>query len=215
MRTRKTFKNLSTSKQDRIIRAAVDEFSEKGYVGASINSMVDQLGIAKGSIFQYFGDKKGLFLFIFDTCTDKVKKRLRAVRDQTQNDDLFTRLEKSLLAGISFLQEYPRIYQLYLHVLFGSKIPFRDEILLSLRKYSYDYILSLLVSAREKQELRPDIDIEKACFILDAIMDRFLQSRVIQHLDGGMGLYRADDETARLWASELVSIMRDGIGYRD
>ena len=54
--TIKTFQNLSQTKQDRITVAAITEFSENGYTGASINSLVDTLGISKGSIFLYFGD---------------------------------------------------------------------------------------------------------------------------------------------------------------
>ncbi len=63
---RKTFQNLSKEKQERITRIAVEEFAYKGFEGASINSMVGRMKIAKGSIFQYFGDKKGLFLFVFN-----------------------------------------------------------------------------------------------------------------------------------------------------
>lgn len=193
--------------------AAIDEFSEKGYAGASINALVDNLGIAKGSIFQYFGDKKGLFFFIFNKSTEIVKNKLRVIRDQTQNDDLFSRLEKSLLVGVAFLKEHPRIYQLYLHVLFGSKIPFRDEILLSLRKYSYEYLHSLLETAVEKGELRKDLDIEKACFVIDAVMDRFLQTHIIKHLDAGIGIHQADDQIVRSWIKDLMEIIRIGIGY--
>ncbi len=212
MTTKKTFQNLSKSKQDRITRAAIAEFSEKGYAGASINVLVEHLGIAKGSIFQYFGDKKGLFFFIFNKCTEMVKTRLRVIRDQTQDDPLFSRLEKSLTAGIAFLQEHPRIYQLYLNVLFGSKIPFRDEILLSLRKYSYEYLHSLLETAMEKGELREDLDMDKACFVIDAVMDRFLQTHMIRHLDAGIGLHQADARITRTWVAELMAIMECGIG---
>ncbi len=210
--TNKTFQNLSKAKQERITRAAIAEFSEKGYAGASINALVDQLGIAKGSIFQYFGDKKGLFFFIFDKSTQLVKNKLRTIRDQTQDDDLFSRLEKSLLVGVSFLKEHPKIYQLYLHVLFGSNIPFRSEILISLRKYSYEYIRSLLTTAWKKGELRDDLNIEKACFIIDAIMDRFLQTHTIQYLDAGLGIHQADDQIVKVWIKELMEILRSGIG---
>ncbi|MFZ5571264.1 MAG: TetR/AcrR family transcriptional regulator [Thermodesulfobacteriota bacterium] len=212
MTTKKTFQNLSPSKQDRITLAAIEEFSEKGYAGASINALVDHLGIAKGSIFQYFGDKKGLFYFIFDTCTEMVKARLRIIRDQTRDDQLFSRLEKSLTAGVAFLSEHPRIYKLYLQVLFGSKIPFRDEILLSLRKYSHEYLHSLLESARDKGELRENLDMDKACFVIDAIMDRFLQAHMIRHLDAGVGLHQADDPLIQVWIAELMEIIRHGIG---
>jgi len=212
---RKTFQNLSQNKQDRITQAAIQEFSEKGYSGASINALVENLGIAKGSIFQYFGDKKSLFMFIFDKSTEMVKGRLRIIRDQTTEDDLFSRLEKTLYAGVFFLKDHPRIYKLYLKVLFDSKIPFRNEILLSLRNYSFEYLRSLLETAQKNGELREDLDLDKACFILDAVMDRFLQTQTILHLDAGLGIYQADKNKIKSWITDIVEIINIGIGAAD
>ena len=114
----KTFQNLPKDKQDRITKAAVLEFSEKGYSGASINTIVDKLGIAKGSIFQYFGDKKGLFLFIFNRTTDLVKNRLRIIRDDTDDVEVFSRLEKTLWAGINFLNDQILLHYYHKHLLY-------------------------------------------------------------------------------------------------
>lgn len=208
----KTFNNLSPTKQDRITRAAVAEFGDKGYAGASINAIVERLGIAKGSIFQYFGDKQGLFLFAFGTAVRMVKAYLRGVRDGSRDAPLFDRLEATLLAGIQFLGEHPAVYRLYLKILFDEEIPFRNEILLSLRQYSLEYLRSLLAAAKERGELRESLDLDTACFVLDAVMDRFLQAQLIPHLDAGLGLHDCDPETARRWVRRLVEIMRAGIG---
>jgi TetR/AcrR family transcriptional regulator len=59
MATSPTFHNLPFNKQERILDGALSEFAEKGYARASLNSLVARLGIAKGSIFQYFHDKAG------------------------------------------------------------------------------------------------------------------------------------------------------------
>ncbi len=207
----KTFQNLSKTKQDRIIRVAVEEFSEKGYTRASINAMVDRLGIAKGSIFQYFGDKKGLFLFAFHTAMETVKNYLRTVRDQTADENLFTRLEATLLAGVLFLQKHPVIYRLYIRTIFEYDIPFRNEILLSLRGYSLKYLRSLLTDARQRGEIRPELDLDRASFVLDAVMDRFLQAQVVPHLDTGLGIYNCTEAEARQWITELTEMLRFGL----
>jgi AcrR family transcriptional regulator len=208
----KTFTNLSKTKQERITRIAVEEFGEKGYAGASINAIVKRLGIAKGSIFQYFGDKKGLFLFAFDTAIGTVKDYLRTTRDQTVDEDLFTRLEATLLAGVFFLENHPAIFRLYTRTLFEESVPFRNEILMSLREYSHKYLRSLLETARERGEIRDNLDLDKAGFMLDAIMDRFLQAQTIRHLDAGLGIYNCGRDEAREWISQLTEILRMGIG---
>lgn len=212
MKPLKTFQNLSQSKQERITRIAVEEFSEKGYAGASINAMVRRLGIAKGSIFQYFGDKRGLFLFAFNTAMEMVKDYLRTVRDQTVSEDLFTALEATLTAGVIFMQKHPVIYRLYIKAMFEDDIPFRSEILRSLREYSFKYFRSLLERARARGELRPDLDLDKAAFVLDALMDRFLLARTVPHLDAGLGIYACSDDDARRWISQIKDMVRLGMG---
>ena len=94
MYANRTFLGLPEEKKRRIMDAAVSEFSEKGYNRASINSIVGSLGIAKGSIFQYFRNKKGFFLFVFEHTLASVKRTLIEVRDESVHEPVFERLKK-------------------------------------------------------------------------------------------------------------------------
>lgn len=191
--------------------AALEEFSEKGYSGASINAIVERLGIAKGSIFQYFGDKKGLFFFVFDQSMGMVKDYLRTVRDETTQASVFDRLEATLMAGVFFLKQHPVIYHLYTRMLVESDIPFRQDVLRSLREYSLEYLRSLLETAQARGELKPGLDLEQVSFMLDAVMDRFLQAQTVPHLDAGLGLYQCTVDQAEQWVRGLIGIMRTGL----
>ena len=54
MSVSRTFQNLPPHKQQRVLDEALSEFARRGYARASLNALVRRLGIAKGSIFQYF-----------------------------------------------------------------------------------------------------------------------------------------------------------------
>jgi TetR/AcrR family transcriptional regulator len=207
----KTFQNLPIEKQEKITEAALYEFAEKGYQGASINAIVQTLGIAKGSIYQYFGDKNGLFLYVFSNSMELVKDYLRIVRDTTEKEILGIRLEKTLIAGIQFINDNPVVYRLYIKILSESSMPFREEILLSLKKYSFDYINSFLETAKKNGELQNDIDIIKSGFIIEAVMDKFLLSRAVKNNDYELGIYNADEKTIKNWVSSLITILCNGI----
>ena len=171
------FHNLPEEKKERILSVASDEFSRKGYAGASINSIVSQLGIAKGSLFQYFGTKDGLFRFVFSRALQRVKNNLRNVRNNASRKDLSSRLQDTLLAGAWFIRKHPLLYRLYLHLLTDDTIPFRNDMLQSLRQNSFEYIRSLLDDARQRGELADHVELNRAAFMLDAVMDRFLQAQ--------------------------------------
>lgn len=59
-----TFMNLPTEKREKILRAAVAEFSRKNYGEASINRIIQAAEIPRGSFYQYFADKQDLFHYV-------------------------------------------------------------------------------------------------------------------------------------------------------
>ena len=55
----------SEGKRTRIIDAAMRHFAEQGYHAARVGDIAAVLGIAKGSVFQHFGSKDGLFFEVY------------------------------------------------------------------------------------------------------------------------------------------------------
>lgn len=66
---RSRFDHLEPERQDEIIRAAADEFGEKGYDSASINRIIAKAGVSKGSLYYYFEDKGDLFSTVMERAT--------------------------------------------------------------------------------------------------------------------------------------------------
>jgi TetR/AcrR family transcriptional regulator len=205
------FHNLPEEKKERILTVASEEFSQKGYAGASINSIVGRLGIAKGSLFQYFGTKDGLFRFVFSRALERVKNNLRNVRDNSRRKDLSSRLNETLLAGAWFIRRHPLLYRLYLQLLTDDTIPFRNDMLLALRQYSLEFIRSLLEEARDRGELADHVDLNRAAFMLDAVMDRFLQAQAVPYMDAGLGLFDGDMTGIQAWIKDLVQMIQKGV----
>ncbi len=212
MRPRETFEKLETDKKQRILDTAVEEFADQGFRQASVNRIVQKLGIAKGSIFQYFGTKEGLFSFIFDHAVSLVRHSLRRVKQDTSETDFFERIRRSLIAGIAFIQEHPRVYQIYLKMIFQEDFPLRGQFLQQVHLFSAEYLQPLVESGIARGDLRPDLDIGTTVFFLDALMDRFLQAYCVSFLDAGSGLYQADQATVETRIEELIQLLRFGMG---
>src|SRR4051794_36703087 len=53
-----------TDKQKKIIKAAIDSFSEKGYAATSTSEIAKKAGVAEGTIFRHYKTKKDLLLGI-------------------------------------------------------------------------------------------------------------------------------------------------------
>ncbi len=206
-----TFRHLPPDKQERVLEAALTEFADQGFQAASLNRMVAQAGIAKGSVYQYFPNKEGMFRFIFENALALVRHTLLQVKEETLEHGLFTRLEQSLLAGVRFLKEHPRIFSLYLKIQFDKNVPFRDEFLAAVRRHASEYFGSLVRRARARGELRPGLPEETMLFLLDAVFDRFLQAAAIPALDPTLGLHQADEAALQRRIRQLVNLLRDGL----
>ena len=209
---RETFKNLESDKQQRILSTAVDEFASHGFRQASINRMVQKLGIAKGSIFQYFGTKEGLFHVVFDHAVELVRRSLRQVKQDTAESDFFERIRQSLLAGVLFIDRHPRVYKIYLKMVFQEDFPLRAEFLQQIHLFSSEYLRPVVESGIANGDLRSDLNIEATVFFLDALMDRFLQAYCVSFLDAGSGLYQASKSAVEQKVEEFIKFLQKGIG---
>lgn len=71
-----TFLNLSEEKKERIIHAALDEFSERTFNDASITNIVKKANISRGSFYQYFGNKENIYQYLVNYLYDKHRSDL-------------------------------------------------------------------------------------------------------------------------------------------
>jgi AcrR family transcriptional regulator len=205
------FLRLREPKREKILEGAVEEFSRYGFRQASLNRLAQSLGISKGSLFQYFGNKEGLFLFIFDHAVALVRKRLAQVKEETAESDFYEKIRRSLAAGVDFIRRHPRVYRIYLKMLFQEDFPLRTELLQRVRFFSAEYLRPMVLKGMAQGEVRSDLDPDFVVFFLDAVMDRFLQAHCVSFLDGGTGLSEgAPEVTARLM-DEFIKVLRNGL----
>ncbi len=207
---RQTFRNLPPERQQRFLAAALAEFAAHGYRKASLNRLVQGLGIAKGSVYRYFANKEALFHYLFE---DFVVQAKWAVRETAAaaGPDFFAQVRAVFTAGLRFLDEHPLYYRLYLQVLFEAGIPGRRRLLERIHLVSGEYLAELCRCGQERGELRPDVPPSVVAFTVTALLDRFLQGCAHAHLDGGLGLASAGTaERARL-ADTVTAVLRHGL----
>ncbi len=214
-KVKKTFLRLDSDKQKRILAAAIDEFAAWGFHRASVNRLVQALGIAKGSIFQYFGSKEGLFSYIFDYAIDTVRSSLKRVRKDTEDLDFYSRIRATLMEGISFIDKYPKLYRIYLKMVFQEDFPARERYLKKIRLFSVDFLKPLIEKGIERGEVREDLDPSVAAFMLDAIFDRFMQAYAVEFFDSGANIYGADQERIERMIDQIIEVLKLGFGKQE
>jgi AcrR family transcriptional regulator len=100
-----TFYNLANEKQDKLMDAAIKEFSKFSIYKSSINRILADAKIPKGSFYQYFHDKAEFYWYTINTV---VKDQLTPYDTLLEdcNGDLFVVEERQLNEIIDLLQDY-------------------------------------------------------------------------------------------------------------
>ena len=202
----------SEAKRSRIIEAATQHFAQHGYHAARVGDIASVLGIAKGSIFQHFGSKDGLFFEVYKRAVRSFAKYLEAPPEIRQAG-FFEVLRYWLVRTEHLLHDDWIPYRISLLGNYGTDLALKREInrfLISEDPYG---TVAFVRFGLERCELRKDIDIEMIVSIVDWMMERFQDALLMAELDPG--LFRRQGEPmekkeARI--QQFLAVLQRAIG---
>ena len=141
-----TFLRLSPAKQKAFIRAALTEFSKHTFAEASVSRLVQHLGIAKGSIYQYFEDKSDVYQYLVEISLDRKYEILDLINNHLP-ETLETWYFRVCLAEIKFAEEFPDMYLLLKRAAFDfpERLDGRDHFYLEQSVRRFDTGLSDII----------------------------------------------------------------------
>lgn len=164
-----TFEKLPEEKKKKIIDACIDEFGSKGYSNASTNNIVRNAGISKGTLFNYFGNKKSLFLYIVDYTTNYYVDYL-ITRMNKNSPDMLQRILDWAELKIAVSLEEPKIYKFFISAFLNVPDELKSDI--SERyKILYDKGIFLTFDGLDMSLFREDIDLKKSIEIIFLVID--------------------------------------------
>jgi TetR/AcrR family transcriptional regulator len=96
--------------RDELLAVAIAEFDAKGYAKASLNHILDEVGMSKGQFYHHFANKEGLYFALIDHLIACKREffRGRAPPDPMPVD-VFELLRVQLLQGMAFARAHPQI----------------------------------------------------------------------------------------------------------
>src|SRR5260370_20507195 len=117
----------SEAKRARIVEVAIRHFAERGYSAARVEDIAAQLGIAKGSVFQHFKSKDGLFFEAYKKAVLSFPKYMQAP-EAVQERGLFEVLRYWLGRTGNMVRDNWSAYRIYLICNYWADPGLRGEI---------------------------------------------------------------------------------------
>ena len=81
-----TFLNLPKEKQNKILESAKLEFSNHLYEDASINRIIKNIDMCRGTFYLYFTNKEDLYFYMIGLLKEKMKKTLKKISKENNKD---------------------------------------------------------------------------------------------------------------------------------
>jgi AcrR family transcriptional regulator len=106
-----------------LIAAATQEFAQKGFDGANVNTISLNAGFAKGTIYNYFPSKMDLMFAILEE-SGSAHFDFIAGQIRTESDPIH-RVERFFKAGFEFVEENPARAQVLVSTLYGTHAEFK------------------------------------------------------------------------------------------
>jgi AcrR family transcriptional regulator len=210
-----TFHNLPIEKRERFLGAALDEFALHDYRSASVSRIVETLGIAKGSVYQYFHGKMELYRYVVEMAADT---KFRSI-DAAMPPDVpgfFERFELTVFHGAAFDFSQPRFASILYNATYEPS-PETIDVSAQLKRASYRYLGEVVRAGIAEGDLRDDVDVGFAVFALyhltvslrDYLSERFdFSFRAAVYEGSGPPI---DEQDLRSVIAELVAVLRRGL----
>lgn len=166
-----TNKNNYDETQSVFLALARLEFATHGYAGASTNRIVEQSGMARGSLYYHFKDKEDLFRCIFKNLTTESNAEI--ARHVAKVSDPF----EALILGADLFFEHaldPTFRRIILIEALVA-IPYLERIAITGDTYATT-IYSLIEQARVKGELPKDINVKQLGLMIYGVLAEYGRS---------------------------------------
>jgi len=118
------------------LQIARKEFSNRGYYNASTAQIVEESGMARGSLYYHFGDKKGLFRAVYEELMEEMRAEvLEKIEHETNAWNRFISACLAVLDQLTRAQTRRVIVDVHTALTYGERLEILQRTLLQELQY--------------------------------------------------------------------------------
>jgi AcrR family transcriptional regulator len=207
---KKTFLNLPEEKRQTIVNAAIDEFAAYGFEATSINRIVANGGISKGSFYQYFEDKLDVFKYLVDVLAQEKIEFFKDKHLKTINQSVFEYFRWMIKTGMEFNSTNPRLVKAIGRVLLSEGM-YYGQFFADTRKLTMDVLVDMIERAKQNGEMDKNVDTNMAATVMDTwsnIISTYILNEGMQKKDIMKWVHTPK---VQKYIDDMLSIMEHGL----
>lgn len=189
-------------KRDRILRAAIKVFAQKGFYATRVSEIAKAAGVADGTIYLYFKSKDDVLITIFE---DGIHRLLAILREVASSEEPFdVRITRVIELQLGLLEDQRDLAEVITVNLRQSSTLLKQYAAPLFLEY-IDVIAGLIRDGQEEGDFRKDVNPRVVARGLFGALDAILLT---------WALGDADPTSLRKAASHCASLFLDGLRVR-
>jgi AcrR family transcriptional regulator len=203
-----TWARVDPARRAAVIEAAEAEFGAHGFSGGSLNVIARRARVAKGSLFQYFADKRDLYAFITDIASQRVRSYMEdLIRELDPGRPFFEFLTDLLDGWVAYYAEHPHERAIHAAVTLEVDTEARITVRSVSNRHYLEVLRPLVRDAQTCGDLRADADTGALLSLLLLIFPHLALAPYMRGLDPVLGLDEPTPEQPALAVRRLVAVL--------
>lgn len=151
-----SFISLSLEKQSQIISAGFYCFGKLGYKKTSASNIAQEANISKAMVFHYFGNKKGLYVYLMNYACDLMENEIKNQHD-LNNHDFFDYILLDIQVKENLLKQQPHLLLFMASLLQETDLEVIEEIQ-KLKERGLDFHQTNYLNTVDYSKFKTDVD---------------------------------------------------------
>jgi AcrR family transcriptional regulator len=203
-----TWARVDPARRAAVVEAAEAEFGARGFSRGSLNVIARRAGVAKGSLFQYFADKRDLYAFIADLASQRVRAYMEdRIRELDPSRPFFDFLTDLLDAWVGYFADHPRERSLHAAATMEVDAEARVSVQNVVHRHYLEVLRPLVRDAHARGDLRGDSDTDALLSLLLLIFPHLALAPYVRGIDPILGLDEPTPEQPALAVRRLVAVL--------
>lgn len=203
-----TWARVDPARRAAVVDAAEAEFGAHGFSRGSLNVIARRAGVAKGSLFQYFADKRDLYAYIADVASQRVRSYMEdRIRALDPSRPFFEFLTDLLDDWVAYFADHPRERSLHAAVSLEVDTEARISVRTVIHRHYLEVLRPLVRDAHTRGDLRADCDTDALLALLLLIFPHLALAPYVRGMDPVLGLDEPTPEQPALAVRRLIAVL--------
>ncbi len=207
-----TLFNLPEKKRKRITKTLVKHFAHKPYSEVDIEDIAQESNVSKGSMYQYFENKRDMYFYAITETLNKYLKVIEKIDFKSMS--FFDYIKRGFEFYWKFLLNDRDAYLLMEKTALYNDSPYRKEVEKIYHSKSQEILKKIIIENQKAGFIRGDVNPETIMIFIDGASWNLKKAILKIAQEKGVPIHKLPKEVIESAQNEFLKLLENGIATK-